>query len=85
MLESLALGCIRRADCAALFQGAWESHRGEVRLVGASGLAATGIRTLAMRDQAMSDQTFWSSLSHAHRSLASELLASYWRDDPSDP
>jgi energy-coupling factor transporter ATP-binding protein EcfA2 len=82
MLESLALGWFDVPTAAALFQSAWESHRGEVRLVGALGLATRGIRTLAMRDQAMSDQAFWSSLSHTHRSLASELLAIYWRNDP---
>jgi hypothetical protein len=82
LLESLAHGWSTAPAATALFQQAWDSHRGDLRLVGALGLAAGGIRPAEMRDQVLQAQSFWSALSHSHRRLASEMLATYWPDDP---
>lgn len=82
LLESLAHGWPKVPAAAALFQQAWESHRGELRLAGALGLAAGGTRSPAMRDSLLHAQSLWSALSLAHRSLAAEMLAMYWPDDP---
>lgn len=82
MLESLAHGWPTVPTAAALFQQAWDSHRGDLRLVGALGLVASGTRPSEMRDLLLHAQSYWSSLSHAHRSLAAEMLATYWPNDP---
>lgn len=82
LLESLAHGWLAAPSATALFQQAWESHRGALRLVGAFGLAAGGTRPPEMRDMVLGAQSFWSSLSYSHRSLATEMLATYWPDNP---
>jgi len=82
LLESLAHGWPMAPSATALFKQAWDSHRGALRLLGALGLAAGGTRPPEMRDLVLQAQSFWSSLSHSHRSLAAEMLASYWPDDP---
>lgn len=82
LLESLAHGWPTVSAAGALFQQAWESHRGELRLAGALGLAAGGARSPAMRDLVLRAQNVWSALSFAHRSLAEEMLVTYWPDDP---
>ncbi len=82
MLESLAHGWPDVPTAATLFQQAWDSHRGELRLVGALGLTNRGMRPLDMRNLLLSAQSFWSALSHTHRTLAAEILATVWPDDP---
>ena len=82
LLESLAHGWSTALSATALFQQAWDSHRGDLRLAGALGLAASGTRPAEMRDQVLQAQSLWSALPHAHRRLASEMLATYWPNDP---
>lgn len=82
LLESLALGWSNVPDAIALFQQAWESHRGDLRLAGAFGLAVGGTRPRAIRDLVLHGQHFWSGLSYEYRSLAKEMLTTYWPDDP---
>jgi len=82
LLESLAHGWPKVPTATALFQSAWESHRGELRLVGALGMAVGGTRPQAMRDLILEAQSFWSAISLAYRPLATEILATYWPNDP---
>lgn len=82
LLESLAHGWSSVPSAIALFQLAWDSHRGAMRLAGAFGLCVSGTRTIEMRNELLQAQNFWSSLSHSHRTLAAEILATYWPDDP---
>lgn len=82
LLECLAHGWPTAPSAMALFQQAWDSHRGALRLAGALGLVAGGTCSHEMRDQLLQAQSFWSSLSHSHRSLVAEMLATYWLDDP---
>jgi NACHT domain len=82
MLECLALGWPTLPVAISLFQQAWGSHRGALRLAGALGLAAGGLRLTEMRDSLLRAQNFWSLLAVPHRSLATEMLITYWPDDP---
>lgn len=82
LLESLAHGWPLVSTAATLFQQAWESDRGALRLAGALGLAAGGTRPPALRDEVLRAQNFWSALSYAHQSLALEMLVTFWPDAP---
>lgn len=82
LLESLAYGWPQTPAAAALFQHAWDSHRGGLRLAGALGLASAGERSTAMRDLLLQAQSIWSALSPTQRSLAAQMLATHWPDDP---
>ena len=82
LLESLVRGWPKVPAAIALFEQAWDLHQGDLRLVGALGLAVGGTRPAAMRDFALNAQRFWSTPSHAYKSLATQMLATYWPDDP---
>ncbi|RZL04179.1 MAG: NACHT domain-containing protein [Rubrivivax sp.] len=82
LLECLAHGWPTVPSATALFQQAWDSHRGALRLAGAFGLATGGTSPQEMRDQLLQAQSVWSLLSHSHRLLAAQMLATYWLDDP---
>ena len=82
MLESLARGWPTEQAAITLFQQAWDSHCGELQLVGAFGLAAGGTRNSEFRDLAFWAHRFWSSLSDGHRELAAETLCTFWPNDP---
>lgn len=81
LLESLALGWPNVPEAAALFDEAWRSHGGELRLVGILGLAATGATTDEARDAVLRGQNFWSDVSYPYRDLAAAMLMKYWPGD----
>lgn len=81
MLESLALGWHDVPEAAPLFAEAWHSHRSELRLVGALGLAASGSVTDEMRDAVLRGQNHWSDAPYQYRELAAGMLMEYWPGD----
>jgi energy-coupling factor transporter ATP-binding protein EcfA2 len=82
LLESLAHGWFKAPNTENLFQQAWSHHRGELRLVGALGLLNRGSRLAEIRDFVLQAQSFWALRSITHRSLAVEMLITYWPNDP---
>lgn len=81
LLESLALGWPDAPEATQLFQDAWDSHGGDLKLVGIFGLAATGFTTDESRDAVLRGQSFWSDVSYPHRDLAAAMLMKYWPGD----
>lgn len=81
LLESLALGWPDVPEATQLFQDAWDSHGGDLKLVGILGLAATGVTTDESRDAVLRGQSFLSDVSHPHRDLAAAMLMKYWPGD----
>ncbi|WP_278412567.1 NACHT domain-containing protein [Stutzerimonas kunmingensis] len=81
MLESLALGWPNVPEAGPLFAQGWNSHRLELRLVGAFGLAATGAASDEIRDAVLHGQNYWSGLSYPYQMLARAMLRQYWTGD----
>lgn len=81
LLESLALGWRSVPDAGPLFEEAWESHNGELSLVGILGLAERGEATDEARDAVLRGQSFWSNVSYHDRKLAVSMLMKHWPDD----
>jgi energy-coupling factor transporter ATP-binding protein EcfA2 len=81
LLESIALGWPNATGAPELFKEAYESHEGELRLVGILGLVVLGKATNEMRDAVVRGQSFWSNISHQYRELAVAMLMKYWPDD----
>ncbi|HXP74499.1 MAG TPA: NACHT domain-containing protein [Stellaceae bacterium] len=81
MLESLALGWPNTPQAAPLFEDAYRSHGGELRLVGILGLAETNAAPEAARELVLRGQNFWSDLSYPHHQLAAAMLMKYWPGD----
>jgi hypothetical protein len=81
LLECVAHGWSGESEAKSLFEEAWSTHRGDLRLVGALGLANIGITNNELRDAALRGQSIWSDASHPYRGLALTLLIKYWPDD----
>lgn len=81
LLECVAHGWPDEPEAAHLFKEAWNSHCGDLRLVGALGLAKNGVVNDQVRDAALRGQNFWSDASHPYKDLAATMLMKYWPSD----
>ncbi len=81
LLECVAHGWSNEPEALSLFEDAWSSHSGDLRLVGALGLLNNGVVTVEMRDSVLRGQNFWSDLSHPYKDLATTMLMRYWPSD----
>lgn len=81
LLECVAHGWPNEPEALPLFEDAWSSHSGDLRLVGALGLVKNGVVTVQARDSALRGQSFWSDASHPYKDLAATMLMKYWPSD----
>ncbi len=82
MLECLAQGWHDAPAAAPLFQEAWQSHSGDMRLIGVLGLAAAGkAMTNVERDVVLLAQSWHGDVSYEYRELSASILAKYWPGD----
>lgn len=81
LLECVAHGWSSEPEALPLFEDAWSSHSGDLRLVGALGLVKNGVVTVEMRDSVLRGQSFWSDASHPYKDLATTMLMKYWPND----
>lgn len=82
MLESLAHGWPDVPEAAPLFEKAWNSHQGDLCLVGILGLAAIGKVSAETRDAVLRGQNWRSDVSYEYRELAVRMLIRRWPNDP---
>jgi energy-coupling factor transporter ATP-binding protein EcfA2 len=81
MLESLALGWPTVPEAMQLFDEAFQSHSGALRLCGILGLAEAGTVPEEAREVVLRGQNFSSNLSYPYRELAVAMLMKYWPGD----
>lgn len=81
LLECVAHGWPNEPESLPLFENAWNSHSGDLHLVGVLGLVKNGVITDQARDTALRGQSFWSDASHPYKDLAATMLMKYWPSD----